>query len=369
MGEESMPTKYYDYIQLEKLLTSQLPISKLGESEEPAHHELFFIIIHQVYELWFKAILFELDSVLKTFEEGEQTDLVDGKDVPRGIKEKEIGVIVLKLNRIIEILKLLIAQIRVMESLTPLDFLDFREVLKPASGYDSLQFHMLEVKFGLTLVNGRGENVFNPERVDENGQTKYGDNPVALLHIQQLKDAEGGKSLFQYVDGWLGRTPFVRGDSGAWFEAAFKSIISPEGEQSAKEIFDIDVYKKFIQAIGDELHFAERPGLSHQAFLAALFIHLYRDEPILQQPHRLIEALKEIDELFAVWRDWHSSMVMRMIGHKPGTAGGGYKYLAATTHYRFFPELDRVSTYMIPKKHVPPIPPDILNEMQEQLSK
>jgi tryptophan 2,3-dioxygenase len=361
-------TRYYDYIQLDKLLNSQLPLSKLGPTDKPAHDELFFIVIHQVYELWFKAILFEMDSVLETFEEGERVQVVNGKRVQRGIKEKEVGGIVSNLNRIIEILKLLVAQIRVMETLTPLDFLDFREILRPASGYDSLQFRMLEVKLGLKLAHGRGENIFNPEKSGAKKTNKYGENPLALQHIQQLKTANETKSLYDYVNGWLTRTPFVgTNPSGAWFETEFNKIASQPGEQSAKEIFNKGTYRHFLKGIGKELNNPKRKGLSHQAFLAALFIHLYRDEPILQQPHRLLEALKEIDELYAIWRDWHSSMVMRMIGHKPGTGGGGYKYLAATTHYRFFPELDRVSTYMIPKSRLPKIPPAVKEEMKRLL--
>ncbi|MEA2207005.1 MAG: tryptophan 2,3-dioxygenase [Blastocatellia bacterium] len=369
-------TRYYEYLQLGKLLDSQSPNLNLGADEESAHDEMFFIIIHQVYELWFKAICHELDSVMETFEAGEKKIDVNGTLQPVGIEEKEIGILVSKLNRVIEIFKLLIAQIRAMETLTPLDFLDFRDRLIPASGYDSLQFHTIEIKLGLKLTSGRGLNTFDPERRDEKTkETKYGNDAFALKHIEQLKLADRAPSLFDYVKGWLERTPFVQRDGlGAWFAPAFKAIAKPE-EESKKSlrdsidliqgIFDENTYREFLDEIKEELAFADRVGLSHDAFVAALFIHLYRDEPILQQPHRLLESLKEIDELFSIWRSWHSSMVMRMIGNKPGTAGSkfGYKYLAATRQYKFFPELDRVSTFMIPRRLLPKIPADVLQEM------
>jgi tryptophan 2,3-dioxygenase len=334
------PVRYYDYLNLEKLLDSQRPKSRIGPTGEPAHHEMFFIIIHQVYELWFKCFLFELASVLKTF-----------KNSP--VDERDIGIIVLKLNRMIEVLKLLIAQIKVIETLTPLDFLDFRHLLEPASGYDSLQFRLIEVKLGL-----KPRWTLNKD--------KYGDNALALQHIERLKRAaeEEKETLFDSVESWLERTPFVLSyGSGDWFGNAFGEVAHVNIESidlaidGIKGIFDKKRYGEFLSQIRDELGVTVRKELSHQAFLAALFIHLYRDEPILQLPHRLLEALKEMDEFFSIWRSWHSSMVLRMIGKKPGTGGQSYDYLAQTAReYRFFPELDRVSTYLIPRNILPPLP-------------
>jgi tryptophan 2,3-dioxygenase len=363
--------KYYDLIKLDRLLDSQIiPMGKLGPDESASHHEMFFIIIHQVYELWFKAINHELDSVMKTFREN-----------PEGVSEREIGIIVHKLERIIEILKLLVAQVLVMETLTPLDFLDFRDRLLPASGYDSLQFHLLEVKLGLKLSRGR-PYPFDPERKNledpEKGETKYGDNALAAAHIEELRAADKADSLFDYIEAWLERTPFLEHDDlGKWFEDDCKRIQRPGKKNPSVDkaieliqgIFEPDEYRKFLSSIGEELGFDDREGLSHQAFLAALFIYLYPNEPILQNPHRLLGSLSEIDELFSVWRNWHSSMVLRMIGNKPGTAGKGfgYDYLAKTRAHRFFPELDRISTYMIPRDPRPPIRPEVLGKMEEML--
>ena len=178
---------------------------------------MFFIIIHQVYELWFKAINHELGFVMETFRKN-----------PGGVPEREIGIIVQRLERIIEILKILVAQILAMETLTPLDFLDFRDRLLPASGYDSLQFHLLEVKLGHKLTRGR-PYPFDPTKVDpETEETKYGDNALAADHIKELNAADQANSLYDYVEAWLERTPFLEhNELGRWFENDCKKIPRP----------------------------------------------------------------------------------------------------------------------------------------------
>jgi len=408
-------TRYYDYIRVGELTDLQRRKTKF-------HHETFFIIIHQVYELWFKAILTELDSVMEKFRDGEVPDEKTGE--PTGIPEKEVAEIVLRLNRIAEIFKLLVAQVRVMETLTPLDFLDFRDKLTPASGYHSLQFRVMEVKFGLKLDQGRTEE-FQQHHYLKATRNKYVRNRFAQDLRRKLVKANSSDSLFDHVNRWLARTPFIKTTrQGIWIENEEKKKNTPQkmrklgsSDRDAimgmREIFKRQPdkgrkqtpYEEFLEDIVKESGLDGRKELCHTAFLAALFIHLYRDEPILQQPHRLLESLKEIDELFCVWRDWHASMVMRMIGKKSGTAAYdpatrdgqqksdkegdkpvagadsgvdvaenkkkeevyGYRYLAGTRAYRLFPELDRVSTYMIPRAYLPEIPAHVMADMRRLL--
>ena len=125
---------YGNYLQIDKLLDAQH--TRSGDFGEPAHEEMLFIIIHQVYELWFKQINHEVSSVMEMFD-NEQLD------------ERNLGVVVGRLDRVLEILRLLIQQINVLETMTPLDFLDFRNLLFPASGFQSYQFRVLEVMLGL----------------------------------------------------------------------------------------------------------------------------------------------------------------------------------------------------------------------------
>ena len=123
----------------------------------PAHDEMLFIVIHQVYELWFKQIIHELTSVVKMFNADD-------------VNERNIGTAVARLKRVIEIQEVLIKQIHVLETLTPLDFLDFRNYLFPASGFQSFQFRMAETLLGLreedriTYNNKRYDAEFEPNQ-------------------------------------------------------------------------------------------------------------------------------------------------------------------------------------------------------------
>ena len=132
------PLNYSDYLKLEDILNSQE--LKSAERGTPAHDEMLFIIIHQVYELWFKQVIHELNSVLDIF----------GK---RSVVESDVSLAVARLDRIIEIQKILIDQVRVLETMTAMDFLEFRDDLFPSSGFQSAQFRLLENKLGLPKGN------------------------------------------------------------------------------------------------------------------------------------------------------------------------------------------------------------------------
>ena len=128
------PLNYSDYLKLEDILNSQE--LKSAERGTPAHDEMLFIIIHQVYELWFKQVIHELNSILDIF----------GK---RSVVESDVSLAVARLDRIIEIQKILIDQVRVLETMTAMDFLELRDDLFPSSGFQSAQFRLLENKLGL----------------------------------------------------------------------------------------------------------------------------------------------------------------------------------------------------------------------------
>ena len=130
----SEPLYYGDYLQLDKLLSAQaLESAKTGEA---VHDEMLFVVVHQAYELWFKQIIWELDSILEIFDNNT-------------VDEEKMGTAVSRLRRIVSIQSLLIEQVTVLETMTPLDFLDFRDYLFPASGFQSVQFRIIENKMGL----------------------------------------------------------------------------------------------------------------------------------------------------------------------------------------------------------------------------
>lgn len=347
------PIYYADYLNLDKLLTSQSP--KSDEYGHHAHDEMLFIIVHQAYELWFKQIIHELDSVLEMF----QKDNID---------EKNIGIAVSRLRRVTTIQKLLIDQLNVLETMTPLDFLDFRDFLIPASGFQSVQFRIIENKLGLNIG----------DRVKLGNKNYY--SLVSDEHQKVLLESQKTISLFDAVDKWLARIPFLKiegFDFWSHYRNAVASIIENERqiilnnpslteEKRAKQLKEFEGTKEKFEALLDEdkhneLVKQDFRRLSYKSTLAALFINLYRDEPILHLPFRFLTYLVDVDELFTTWRYKHALMVHRMIGAKVGTGGSsGHHYLMQTAEkHKVFKDLFDLSTYLIPRSELPELPEDL----------
>src|SRR5450432_4010601 len=132
---------YSDYLGLNKILDAQHPES-CKDGNEPAHDEMLFIIIHQAYELWFKQILFELDYVLKVFKKEKIND-----------NSEDLNLVLHRLRRTIKIFELLNQQVSILDTMTPLDFLEFSNLLIPSSGFQSVQFRLIEATLGLQMEN------------------------------------------------------------------------------------------------------------------------------------------------------------------------------------------------------------------------
>jgi tryptophan 2,3-dioxygenase len=284
------------------------------------------------------------------------------------VAEKHIGVCVGRLERVIEIQKVLIDQLRILETMTPLDFLDFRDFLFPASGFQSIQFRMLEIRLGLE----------SDSRLRYNNAAYH--SRVSPKHREQLIAAEAQRTLFSALENWLERTPFLETDSYRFWDeyrlavqsmlASDRSVIDSNPTLSEEEKqgqrTELDSTAEHFDAIFDaSRHEALRKEgvrrLSHRGTLAALFISLYRDEPILALPYRLIAALVDVDELMTTWRYRHALMVHRMIGTKIGTGGSsGYHYLKSTAEsHRVFRDLTNLSTFLIPRHALPALPQDL----------
>ena len=152
-------------LQLDKILTAQTLQSELHDY--PVHDEHLFIIVHQTYELWFKQIIYEIDSIRDTFLGSEKLQEIamammalNGDEKAKALQDQGMMVdenkmleINKRLSRVVMILKLMVDQIHVLETMTPLDFMDFRAYLTHASGFQSLQFRLLENKLGVEMVN------------------------------------------------------------------------------------------------------------------------------------------------------------------------------------------------------------------------
>ncbi len=348
---------YPDYLQLNKIIDAQHPVSK--EYGNEAHDEMLFIITHQAYELWFKQVLHELHSILPLFNNSI-------------VKERDLGKIIHRLKRITVIQQVLLDQLSVIETMTPLDFLDFRDYLIPASGFQSIQFKEIEILLGLK----------SKYRVNFDQKSFY--SRIREDHRDYLIKLENQPSLTDLVDEWLSRTPFLEfGDFAFWesYEEAVDRMLEKDAESirslpglSEEEINfqlnDLNNTKDNFSALLDEKQYQKlkKDGkfrFSRDALLAAVFINLYRDEPMLQVPFQLLTTLLEIDENFTKWRSQHVLMVHRMLGSKIGTGGSsGHDYLQQTTlNNRFFLDLFNLSTFLIPRSSLPELPASVKEAM------
>lgn len=262
------PLNYDDYLKVPQLINLQECKST------PAHHdEMLFIIIHQTYELWFRLILHECDSAIEAIAKDNVV-----------LAEKQLG-------RVVEIKRILVQQIHILETMLPSDFLAFRDHLKPASGFQSAQFREIEIICGLK---------------DERILAAFDDQPEALA---RLKKRLSSTTLADSFYNLLSRNNFN---------------VTPPPERSQTELWQ-----------------------SWQEKTAKELVRLYLAPSEYYEFYRLAERLIEIDEYTNLWRYHHVRMVERMIGSKIGTGGSdGVAYLQKTLGYKFFPELWLIRSYL-----------------------
>jgi tryptophan 2,3-dioxygenase len=350
------PLYYGDYLQLDKLLDSQHP--KSGDGGPAAHDEMLFIIVHQAYELWFKQILHEVGSIIDLFRDEKMDD-------------RNMGVVVARLRRVTEIQRVLNAQLGIIETMTALDFLDFRDHLLPASGFQSVQFRIIETSLGLRHGD---RTAFSQDAY----RSRLSEGDRALV-----SETEARPSLFDVVEAWLERTPFL--DLGGYHfwdeyktsvttmldeeEAIIKRNPTLSEEAIAEQLEALRVTRTSFRSMLDTDD-AEAPAstrrLSDRATRGALFIFLYRDYPALQVPHNMLRLLLDVDELFTTWRHRHVLMAHRMIGRKIGTGGSaGHRYLhSAAMKHKVFSDLFDLSTYLLPRSALPTLPPEVERKLR-----
>jgi tryptophan 2,3-dioxygenase len=262
------PLSYNKYLRIEDLIALQDCLS------EPVHHdELLFITIHQTYELWFKQILHEVDAAMAQ------------------MCEDRAAAAARSLRRVSEIEKVLVNQIHILETMTPINFLGFRDELNPASGFQSMQFREIEFSSGL-----KAADVLESFRQD---QFAYG-RLAARYH---------GSTLGDDFYALLRRRGFD----------------APADDAALSQDERRKLYGQRTRAVLELLtHFEER-----------------------YEEFQLAESLIEHDEYFSLWRFHHVKMVERMVGAKRGTGGSeGIGYLRTTLDQKFFPELWEARTYL-----------------------
>ena len=352
MSNNTSSVHYINYLALDKVLDAQHPLS--GEGKAAAHEEMLFIIIHQTYELWFKQILHEIGSVMDLF----KADKID---------ESNVGVIVRRMDRVNKIMTTLVGQLDILETMTSLDFLDFRDNLSPASGFQSHQFRKLEVMLGLKIEK-RHQFGGCPYHAQFEGEKKE--------EILSLEDTE---SLFSLIEKWLERIPFLNMDNFDFtkkYEEAVNQMLEKEIEGiKAANLSDkdreirirmIDENRKYFIRVLDENEHNKaiesgETKLSYKATMSALLINLYRDQPILHSPYQFLRSIVELDHKIAAWRFRHVQMVEKMLGQKIGTGGSsGQGYLKQTVDkHKLFTDLANISTLMISRSYLPKLPNNI----------
>ena len=249
---------YANYLKIDELLALQE-----SRSDGPEHDELLFIVIHQVYELWFKELLHELDRVRQWLEDDE----------PHRAQHT--------LKRILTIVKVMVAQLDILETMTPLEFLSFRERLEAASGFQSDQFRQIEFVLG---VKSQGSI------------RRFPDNSRARLALER-----------RY------REPTV------W--DAFLRYLSREKYDVPRDLLARDVIAP----------------VEPSPVLQRILVDVYRTDT---KNAELCERLVDLDEGVQEWRYRHAKMVERTIGAKPGTGGSaGAAYLRETVGRPIFPDL------------------------------
>ena len=348
---------YSDYLQLDKVLNAQvLESEKFGAT---AHDEMLFIITHQTYELWFKQIVYELDAVIDVFDDPI-------------VEDKKMGRVLHLLARIRKILRVLVHQIDIIQSITPHDFLEFRDLLVPASGFQSTRFKQIEIKLGIK----RSHRIA--------ADCEFFKSRLSKQDLGDLDELETKNTIHELTDRWLARMPFLKFQNfDFWkeYRSSVEKMLNKDQAIIEKNVTLTDREKQFqindltmtrtkfdsifseekYEKLRSEGHFR----LSHQGFLGALFVNLYRDEPMLYAGFRYLTQLVEIDELMTNWRQRHAVMVQRMLGTKIGTGGSsGHDYLNATTaNNRAFTDLFNISTYLIPREDLPVLPDELVRAL------
>ena len=302
------PTTYWDYIQVDKLLDLQGGLPDKGE--DPDNHEVLFITVHQVFELWFQLILREL---------GSARDLFGGERV----EEQELSGVASSLKRVTTIFQVAADHFRVVETLPTRAYLAFRKKLTPASGGQSAQMRQIEILFGLE----ESERVSLGSSDGHMEILREPDGSMSSAYKRVTEQLNDPPTLKAAIEGWLLRTPIngVPSESPSATEA-LNCFVS---DYSAAHRAEVDASCEHAQAIAKGAEAKEAIGKRYewerdaaQRFLhsddtpegqtrmrvraAMLFIETYRDLPLLAWPREVLGNLLELEQSFLIFRQRHA---------------------------------------------------------------
>lgn len=259
---------YSGYLQLEKLLSAQQPLS-----DPPHHDEMLFIIQHQTTELWFKLVIHELTAAIET------------------VKHDALEPCFKILARVKNVQSQLFNQWSVLETLTPSEYVQFRHVLGPASGFQSLQYRLIEFLLG---------------NKDPQMMTVHRHAPAEFARLEQ---ALHSPSLYDEFLRYLAR----------------------RGMPMPAEVLDRDFSQPYRKNDG----------------VTKVFQAIYENPERYWDAYEMAEKLVDLDQAFTLWRVRHVKTVERIIGYKRGTGGSsGVPFLRQLVELNFFPELWDVRTWI-----------------------
>jgi len=350
---------YWDYIRVEDLLSLQggyeADESKLGNDE------VMFIVVHQIYELWFKLVLRELTAA---------RDLFRQNPVP----DQELASAARSFRRVITIFEQAIQHFKVMETMTTRDYLEFRDHLTPASGFQSAQLREIEILLGLEdavrVPLGREGSYLQALKGAD------GSASPALRRVEAR--LQGGPSLKQVFYEWLSRTPIdgacdpasvrrflegfiasMRGEIRHRLTIAVDKALTPADVERLRVRYEAEVAQAEAFLLAEEDSEADEATRERRRAIRAgiVFIESYRELPRLAWPREVLDEIIEMEQAMLNWRQRHARMVERVIGRRTGTGGSaGVEYLDQTAlRYRVFSDVWAVRSLLLRKPAVPPI--------------
>jgi len=362
--KENVPN-YWDYLKLADVLQLQ---GGLEEDETQLEtDELHFIITHQSLELWFKLILAELRAA---------RDHLDSPNLP----EEQVPRVVYHLHRVVAILRLSTQTFSVMETLTPQDFMSFRDKLTPASGFQSFQMREIELILGIDWASRVKYGSTDPL---DHIRKLAKDSPAGELALGRIESVLEETSLRTSLHKWLYRTPIqgsmphhendnqavdsflenyltaIQGHHEMQIGRLIASSVAPEKEVRARFAGQFQAAKEYIYA--HDIEKEEDKAFTKRYRAALLFIESYRELPLLAWPRTLIDSIVELESEMVMFRHRHARAVERIIGRRVGTGGSsGVNYLDKTTQIRIFTNLWTVRTLLLPKRYRPDVAnPDV----------
>ncbi len=264
----SKTMSYSDYLDLDTLLSAQKPLSK------PEHHdELLFIIIHQTMELWMKLVIHELIAAQAH---------IDADNLEPAFKI---------MSRVKHIQTQMIDQWRVLATMTPSEYTEFRDFLGRSSGFQSVQYRKIEFLLG---------------------------NKDAAMVGYHKHDPVATEELTALLNGWS-------------IYDSFLHYLARKGLPVPAEVLNRDF----------TVHHQSHPGVIE------VLKTIYEDPETWWDAYNLAEKLVDIEESFSMWRFRHLKTVQRIIGFKTGTGGSsGVPFLRKMVDHSFFPELWQVRTHL-----------------------